>query len=310
MIWASNREARENGFALLLVVWVVAILAVLAAGFAATTRSDTRLARNLAEGARARALAEAGVSMAIAGLIATDPRHQWRADGAAHVFSFGGGSIRVRVEDEGGKIDLNTSPPELIAGLCNELGIDSDVQGAILQAVIARRTVVTPRAAQAFSRLNSFLTPFTVPQPAARRDPKAIAFGTVDQLRQVSGVDQASFELLRPYITVYAQSALVNPSTAPREVLLAIPGIDPRQVDQYLALRMSRTPGQSVAPPPLAGAAKYLVEGALISATIIADATTDTGASFSRRAVISLTGTPGNPAQILEWRQDVAEAAK
>src|SRR5579883_1838114 len=310
MIWASNREARENGFALLLVVWVVAILAVLAAGFAATTRSDTRLVRNLVEGARAKALAEAGVSVAIAGLVATDPRRQWRPDGSEHVLSFAGGSIRVRIEDEGGKIDLNTAPPELIAGLCSELGIDSSVQSAILEAVIARRAAVTPRAAQAPLRLNSFLTPLTVRQPATSRDPKAAAFGTVDQLRQVSGVDQASFELIRPYVTVYAQSAFINPSTAPREVLLAIPGIDPRQVDQYIALRMSRTPGQPAPLPPLVGAANYVVEGGLVSVTIIADAMTDTGASFSRRAVISLTGGPGNPAQILEWRQDVAEAAK
>ena len=59
----------ERGFALLLVIWVLAILAVLAAGFAASTRSETRLARNLLEAARAQALAEAGIVRASASLL-------------------------------------------------------------------------------------------------------------------------------------------------------------------------------------------------------------------------------------------------
>ena len=57
-------SARDRGFALLLVLWVVAILSVVVAGFAAGTRSESRLARNLLDAADARALAEAGVARA------------------------------------------------------------------------------------------------------------------------------------------------------------------------------------------------------------------------------------------------------
>jgi len=63
----------QRGFALLLVIWVLAILAVLAAGFAAGTRSETRVARNLLDAAQARALAEAGVALATGALIDNDP---------------------------------------------------------------------------------------------------------------------------------------------------------------------------------------------------------------------------------------------
>jgi len=42
----GSRRGAERGFALLLVIWVLAILSVLGAGFAASTRSETRLAHN------------------------------------------------------------------------------------------------------------------------------------------------------------------------------------------------------------------------------------------------------------------------
>ena len=106
----------ERGIALITVLWVLALLSVIALGLTVQTRSELQLARNLVDGARARALAEAGVFLAVPRLLDQNPATQWHADGEVHEFAYGGGRIRVTLQDEGGKIDINAAPDELLSG--------------------------------------------------------------------------------------------------------------------------------------------------------------------------------------------------
>ena len=64
----SPRSAR--GLALVTVLWVLVLLALIAASFTATTRTEVNLTRNLVENAQAEALAEAGLARALLGLLA------------------------------------------------------------------------------------------------------------------------------------------------------------------------------------------------------------------------------------------------
>lgn len=295
---------REAGFALLLVIWVAAILAVLAAAFALTTRSETHLARNLLAAARARALAEAGVARAAAALLDADPRRQWRADGRPYALALAGGRLRIRIEDEDGKIDLNAAPPELIAGLCSELGIDDSVATSLVQFIIARRQAA--EAAPAPTALGMRLAlgqglGLGAPPMQSRQD---AAFSTVDELREDPTLDAASFARLSPFLTVYSANSRIDPAVAPREVLLAIPGVDPREVEKLLAAR--QVAANAAEPlPSLSGVDRYVSVGQTRAATIIAEAHSADGGSFTRRAVVALTGMPQAPVKVLEWRQDL-----
>ncbi len=292
----STRQ--RDGFALLLVIWVLAILAVLVASFAAATRSETQLSRNLVDGARARALAEAGVAEAIAALIGQD--RAWRHDGTPHLLTLAGGKVRVRIEDEAGKIDLNAAPIEVIGGLCTELRVEPGTTTALLNAVAARR-----------ASAGAVAPPLAGPAPsladAMRQTAAGAAFVTVEQLRHIPGVDATTVARLRPFLTVYAKSAAINPELAPREVLLAIPGIDPAQVDGFIASRARRGAAAAAALGP--ETARFLGASGAGPVTIIAEAVTDGGATFSRRAVVVPTPSPGNPVRILEWTQELAAAS-
>ena len=300
----TARPPRERGFALLLVIWVLAILAVVAAGFAAGTRSETRLARNLLEAAEARALAEAGVARATASLLEVDPRARWPAEGTPRRMSFDGGDIQVRIEDEDGKIDLNLAPTELLSGLCAELALSDDACAGLAAGVAARRRAA---AAAAAAPRGAPVPRFGA--PAATPDRQDAAFTTIEELRQLPALDAASFARLRPFVTVYAQSERIDPAVAPREVLLALPGVDPGEVERLLAARAAAA--QTLAPlPPLTGAEAYVAPGQLHAATIIAAARSAAGASFTQRSVIALTGQPLTPVQVLEWRQEIEGAAE
>src|SRR5689334_11474867 len=109
-------RARQRGIALVLVLWVMALLAVMVVGFAGDARTELKLARNQADAAQARAIADTGVSLALLSVLDNNEDTAWRIDGATHSLAYGDGAISVSVQDEGGKIDLNLAPPALLAG--------------------------------------------------------------------------------------------------------------------------------------------------------------------------------------------------
>jgi general secretion pathway protein K len=291
---------RECGFALLLVIWILALLAVIAAGIAADSRSALTVAQSRMELARARSLAEAGVTLAIAGLIVPDPALRWRADGSSRTVLYGSGTIAITVQDEGGKIDLNRAPMELIAGLLDELGVASaDGRDALLRGIADQRTAASDRAPASDAGIGIL--------PRRRRSATSTdaAFATVSELRQLGGVTRSAYDRIRPFVTVYSQAVTINPQTAPREVLAAVPGVTSQTVDFYIAAREAHPAGQPTADLLSLGAAatKYLAANELGTVTITATAEIETGISFGREAVVALAGASEGPFTILEWHQ-------
>ncbi len=67
---APGSACGARGLALVTVLWVLMLLALIAASFTRTTRTEINLTRNLIENAEAEALADAGVYRAVLGLIA------------------------------------------------------------------------------------------------------------------------------------------------------------------------------------------------------------------------------------------------
>ena len=132
----STRREGERGIALLVVIWVLALLAVLIVGFSGDARTELLVASNHYESAGARAIADAGVSLAIFGILNPAPEAQWQADGRVREVSYADGTIRIRIQDEGGKIDLNAAAPELLAGLLSSAGgLSPGEAGGLAQAI-------------------------------------------------------------------------------------------------------------------------------------------------------------------------------
>lgn len=292
-------RGRDRGFALLLVIWVVALLAVLAASVAADSTREAVIARNRVEAAQARALADAGVALALAGLDEANPATRWPADGTPRLVSFGGGTIAIAIQDEGGKADLNLAPLDFIAGLLAELGVPPHLQTLITNGIAARRQqfAASVSGSKAPSR-------FFFHRSIYNFNPAEEPFASRSELRLVSGMTRRLYLAIRPYVTIYSENATVNPMTAPAAVLRGIPGIRPGSVTSFLTARQAGGTAVSAALPKLASAAAYLGTEEIRAVTIVARATTPGGASFSREAVVGLSpGLPLHPFSILRWRQ-------
>ncbi|HUZ75076.1 MAG TPA: hypothetical protein VMU87_18990 [Stellaceae bacterium] len=294
----TDEAERERGFALVLVIWVLALLSILAAALAVDSRNAVEIARNRLELAHARAAADAGATLAIYGLLDPNLSGRWRADGTTRTVRYNGSTVAIRVGDEGGKIDLNVAAADFIGDLLAELGIDG--RQAIVADILSRR--------QSFAaELPSFTTgrrlPGTDPGGVNR---SVLPFATASELRLFTAISRADYERIRPYVTVYSQAPTVNPLTAPRAVLLAVPGVSAQQVDFLIAARAAASVGQPADIPRLSGVDRYVAPRDIPAATITATATTKAGASFAREAIVSLSlATPLQPFRIEQWGQAI-----
>jgi general secretion pathway protein K len=290
MTAGSNR-----GIALISVLWITGLLAMMAASFASSTRTEARLAHNHEEAAKAEALADAGVHRAVFGLLDLDPETAWRAGEGVYALSLGEGDVQVRIEDEDGKIDLNSAPLPLLTGLFVALGLPAgDAQ------LIA-------------DRIGDFRDEDSEPEPLGAEDdaysgaglPQGAAdrpFATESELLRVLGMTQSLYEQVRPYVTVYSGAEGIDPTRAPRPVLEALPGITSPVVEALLTAGPEIDPFSLIEDQPLlADLENYIVPTRDLVFTIRALGRTSGGGRFLRQAVIELDASGDRPFLVYAW---------
>jgi general secretion pathway protein K len=298
--------------ALVSVLWVLALLSLLAAGFTRTTRTEINLVRNQAENAQAEALADAGVHRAILGLMTQDPEAGWRVDGTVYAWRFGGGEIRAAVRDEGGKIDLNQATDDLLRGLLIAVGVEAEAATALVDAIADFRDP------DSLHRLNG-AEDADYRQEGLPQDAKDAPFEAVEELRQVLGMTPEIYAAIAPALTVHARRRKPHEPTASELVRAAMTGrtvAEPEEAEE----------GEEEAEAEQAAAAQQEVDEAAPAAgeaeldeiprslgadtlvprsrarvfTIHAEGRTETGAVFARDAIVQVTGG-GRPLQFFGW---------
>jgi general secretion pathway protein K len=291
------RAGSNRGIALISVLWITGLLAVLAASFASSTRTEARLAYNHEESAKAEALADAGVHRAIFGLLDFNPDTAWRAGSTVHAFPLGEGDVQVWVEDEDGKIDLNAAPVELFTGLFMALGL-AEEQAQLLA-----------------DRIGDFRDEDSEPEPLGAEDDAYIGaglaqgaadrpFATESELLRVLGMTQTLYQQVRPFVTVYSGAEGIDPTRASRLALQALPGIPPELVEAMLTADAEVDPftlfeDQSL-PEELE---QYIVPSRELVFTIRALGRTSGGGRFVRQAVIELGASADQPFLVYVWRR-------
>jgi general secretion pathway protein K len=283
---------------LILVIWVLALLALLGAEIAADTHSAVLVSRSRLDLAQLQASADAGVTLAVMGLLDPVAAARWQADGRVYDRRYAGQALAITIGDEGGKIDINNAPKELIAGLLNEFGVGGDAQELIIQAILDRRAQFATAAPIAPTNTGRIFGQAHVVNLAR------LAFADVSELRLLPGMTRSLYARLAPELTVYSQNPTINPMTASRRTLLAIPGAGPGDVDTVMATRSG-----SAAQLDAAEASKlalYARVDTLHVVTITVRAGRRDGASFTRRAVVAVSpDRPLEGTRTLRWEQPI-----
>ena len=237
----------EEGWALISVLWTIAVLAIIAAAVQSLSYSSAQRERRVLDDAQDSALLDAGIVRAVAGIC--DPRrdNRWRVDGAVQRFIFGNQILQVTVQDESGRIDLNAADASLLRQLLVSAGISSTASLRMVDRIVEwrSRADTTRPGSPTSSSVENLLSKL-------RYRPRHGPFQTVAELQLIAGMTPELFARIQPALTVYSGHPAIEESFAPREALNAYFPDQPVRVAALLLARASPTPsvGSSAKPSP------------------------------------------------------------
>jgi general secretion pathway protein K len=277
----------QRGIALVLVLWLTILLMVIASGFAFSMRSEALSARNSLSLAQARAAADGAVERMAFELSRPRFPTAWASDGQVRRWREGDIEIVATAADESSRIDVNAAPELLLKGLMEQVGgADADTAAHIVDGILDWRDADEAKRPNGAEEADYRLA--GLPQR-----PSNAPFETVSEVARVLGLTPAIYARVADSLTVNSRQPGINPATASRNVLLALPNATPAVVDAYLQQRADALAAKLPAPPfPPAGA---FAAGAVPVWRIRAQATAPDGVTFAREAVVRPSGEPRRP---------------
>lgn len=273
----------QRGVALLLVVWLIALLTALIGAFAISARVESLQGRVLAQGSVVQQIARAGLEYALQRVADPDAGSRWTPDGRPYAWQYAGSQVQVQLVDESGKVDLNQADAQILSSLLRAVGVEA------AQAQQLAGAAVDWRDSDALSQVAGGAED---PDYAAAGLPygaKDAPYESVAEVEQVLGWTPQLYARVRAYLTIYAGRGRPDPSYAQAPVLTAL-GLDPGLV---LAQRQG-----SIGQPALVGQGTGTY-------SIQSRARTPDGRQAVLRAVVRAGGgpTPGSMYTTLRWEE-------
>lgn len=293
----SEAGASQRGWALLSVLWVTAMLAMMAAATQALTVTSVRIERRALNEARLDADIKAGIVRAILAINNSRAENRWRVDGVPQNFVFDGVPMTVFIQEETGKVDLNSADPSLLSALFVSVGMKPQDASALSNKISDWRTATGDAD---LHRLNGATDADYAAAGLPYRQRHG-PFQTIEELNLVLGMTPALFARVKPAVTVYSRSPSIDPNVAPREALGALYPQDPGKVQQILAARMGAGPlnaDSGIAGPPGIVPLAISPWGQSFTVTVKAEFG---HRRVARSAVALLTGDDDRPYLIQAW---------
>ena len=144
----------QEGIALVMVLWVMAILSVVVLEFSFAMRTEVNITQNYKEELQLYGMAQGGVHRAIAELIYKhDPKVQqlrktltteeippdkkeWVTDGRSYFLPFGQGTCEIKVMSEAGKVNINLVSESMLRKIITLLGLEGEMRDIVVDSIL------------------------------------------------------------------------------------------------------------------------------------------------------------------------------
>lgn len=255
---ARRAIAERRGFALVVVLWIFAVLFVVGAEFSQAMRQDATATVNFADETQSYYLATAAANLTFYRALQAhqdatlgapqselgDVEPLVQPDGEWHQVGLWGAQVWVRVADEGGKIPVNWVDDAVLNHVLSNLGVPSEEAATIADSILDWRDKDDEH------RVNGAETDYYESQPRPYVAKNA-AFDSLEELLLVKGVtpelfygDNEQFPIgLRDVFTVFTPRRRLNVQHASPEVLRAFFGLDDEELAQIVDVRATSAPG-------------------------------------------------------------------
>jgi type II secretory pathway component PulK len=270
------RSDSRRGMVLVAVLWSISLLSALAMAASVTFRGFAGVMVVERDRLQADALLTAGLETA-AGII--DGLRDTPLAEIETSVTLGTGAVRLRLNDEGGRIDIGRAPLDLVASMLRSVGAPQAAANDIARRIVERRKSGRPAN-----------TTTSAPAPP---------FSDLAQLATIPGMSPDWIAAIRPLATVFGGET-VNPLTAPPGVIAALPGLDADRIDAFLKARRGAANADALV-QMIAPAQRYLSVKSQRVASVDLDARLASGYASAARAVIVVLPQDSQPYRVLIW---------
>ncbi len=219
----------ENGVALLLTIWVLALLSVIVGEFCHAMRTEVNITRNFKEKTEAYYIGKAGIMQAVVELIRiettppvivnveeTQPlpeeeKIEWRINIPMQDIPFGAGAFSVKIENEAGKININKADQNLLRMMLNSFELDDNEKDIIVDSILDWRDKDDLR--RMYGAEDEYYQSLAEPYHARNDD-----FESVEELLLVRGITPEIYNgRLKDIVSVYTEKDDIRPFRSRRQ---------------------------------------------------------------------------------------------
>ena len=283
-----KRSDPRRGVILVTVLWSIALLSALAMAASVTFRGFAGVMAVERDRVQGDALLSAGLETAAGIIDALGDAPLMDIETRVNLAT---GSTRLRLNDEGGRIDVGKAPAIVLAALLRSVGAPEAAANDVAQRIVERRY---PRnAARPDATLRSANGATKVPgigQP----------FSDLRQLQLIPGMAPDWVAAIEPLATVFGGET-VNPLTAPRGVIAVLPGVEKAQVDAFLKARRNFPADVDRLVRMVGAAQQYLAVKPQRVASVELMAELTNGYAVAARSVIVVLPQDSQPYRVLVW---------
>lgn len=218
---------QRRGFALMAALWLVVLVGATGYGLSVHARGARLTVANALESEQAVAAAEAalesGRAMLAAGALALMARPMDTTAMGVELFT-------LKAWDAGSRLQLNRATEADIRRLLAALGHDAALADRLAQRIADWRDADDLRRGRGGER-DDYL------RSGARLLPSNSDIASLGELRGVEGMTDEVLATLAPHVELMG-TGQVNLNSAPREVLLSLPGFSPSAADAVIRRRV------------------------------------------------------------------------
>jgi type II secretory pathway component PulK len=279
----------RRGVVLMTVLWSIALLSALAMAATVTFRGFAGVMAVERDRLQGDALLSAGLETAAGVVNSLGDAPLLNIETSVNLAT---GVARLRLNDEGGRIDIGKAPAIVLAALLHSVGARDADANVVAQRIVERRNAGNN------ARPDPTSGPPNGATSAAGADQHP--FSSVWQLQFVPGMSQEWVAAMAPLTTVFG-SETVNPVTVPPSVIAVLPGISKDQVDAFLQARRSFPADADRLIRTVGTAQHYLAVKPQRVASVELTAELPDGYAVAARAVIVVLPQDNEPYRVLVW---------
>ena len=282
----------DDGFVLIAVLWMLAALGALASAYAVFAVETAPSAALPEERLRAEAALRAGVELCAARQLAW-PKAA-RPDSGGFSAQVGEARLEVVYRAETARVDLNSAPRELIAGLFAQLGVKDAAAADLADRVVAWRSRLKDSDRRREAAIYA--------KAGLGYGPPGAPFDNALDIALLPGMTPDLTARALRFVTIYG-TPKIDPLIADPLVLATLPGATRQTVAAFLKARNGPKP-DSATLQRLAGPSQDFVSTDpvdYVRAEIVAD---QAGRRLHAEVVLKLTESGPTPFEIMSWRDD------